>query len=173
MTDTRTRPQYDVPIPDRLRGLPRDPRGFIIPYFVAWLADGKEVEPPNGTPDFRVLSVPRMYRCKRLKLCWLCGQKLGVHMTFAIGPMCAATRTTLEPPSHHECAVYAIKVCPFLSRPAMRRNDVDLPEGRSMAGLSIDRNPGVIALWTTRSYRTFDAGKVPGCLLYTSDAADD
>ena len=60
--------------------------------------------------------------------CWLCGQTLGKHMTFPIGPMCAITRTTAEPPSHLACAEYAVKACPFLSQPRMRRNERDLPE---------------------------------------------
>jgi hypothetical protein len=141
-----------------MRGLPRDHRGFIIPYFVAWLDDQQhEVEPPNGKPDFRILSPARMARCKRLNLCWLCGQPLGARKVFAIGPMCALTRTTMEPPGHYECAHYSVRVCPFLSRPAMRRNAVDMPDGHWAPGLSIDRNPGVTALWVTRSYTTFRA----------------
>jgi hypothetical protein len=151
------RPQYDVPLPDRMRGLPRDHRGFVIPYFVAWLRDGNEVNPGDGEPDFRILSPARMARCIRLDLCWLCGQKLGTRKVFAIGPMCAATRTTMEPPGHYECAVYSVKVCPFLSRPKMVRNEKDMPEGHWAPGLTIKRNPGVTALWVTRSYKRFSA----------------
>ena len=151
-------PQFDVPMPARMRHLRRDHRGFAIPYFVAWLDDKqREVVPPNGTPDFRILSPSRMFLCKRDKLCWLCGGKLGRYQVFAIGPMCAATRTTMEPPGHYECALYGVKVCPFLSRPKMRRNDVDMPEGHWAPGLTIDRNPGVTALWVTRGYTTFRA----------------
>jgi hypothetical protein len=155
MTD---RPQFDVPLPMRMRGLPRDHRGFVVPYFVAWLDEQQhEVEPPNGVPDFRILSPSRMLKCKRDKLCWLCGQKLGRFMVFAIGPMCAATRTTMEPPGHYECARYGVIVCPFLSRPRMRRNDDDMPEGHWAPGLTITRNPGVTALWVCRDYKTWRA----------------
>jgi len=155
MTD---RPQFDVPLPPRMRGLRRDPRGFVIPYFVAWLDDQqREVDPPNGKPDFRILSPARMARCKRDRLCWLCGQPLGRYLVFAIGPMCAATRTTMEPPGHYECARYGVIVCPFLSRPRMRRNEADMPEGHWAPGLTITRNPGVTALWVTRGYTTFSA----------------
>jgi len=154
------RPQYDEPMPQRMRHLQRDPRGFVIPYFVAWLDDQqREVDPPNGTPDFRILSPGRMARCKRLNLCWLCGQPLGSRKVFAIGPMCAATRTTLEPPGHYECCIYSVKVCPFLSRPRMVRNEKDMPEGHWAPGLTITRNPGVTALWVTRTYKTFDSAE--------------
>jgi hypothetical protein len=152
-------PQFTVPMPMRMRGLRRDHRGFAIPFFVAWLDDDqREVTPPEGTPDFRILSPGRMRRCKRERLCWLCGHKLGRHLTFAIGPMCAVTRTTMEPPGHLDCARYSVQVCPFLSRPKMRRNDGDMPEGHWAPGISIDRNPGVTALWTTTNYTTFQAG---------------
>jgi hypothetical protein len=151
-------PQYDIPLPPRMRGLQRDPRGFVIPYFVAWLDEQQhEVEPPNGKPDFRILSPSRMAACKRHKLCWLCGQPMGVRKVFAIGPMCAATRTTMEPPGHYECALYSVRVCPFLSRPRMQRHTADMPEGHWAPGLSITRNPGVTALWVCRDYKTFRA----------------
>lgn len=168
MTDHR--PQYDVPLPPRMRGLRRDHRGYVIPYFVAWLDEqDREVEPPNGKPDFRVLSPARMKLCIRDRRCWLCGQPLGVRMVFAIGPMCAATRTTMEPPGHYDCARYGVEVCPFLSRPRMRRNAEDMPEGHWAPGLTIDRNPGVTALWVTRSYKMFRAGTegggTPGALI--------
>lgn len=169
-------PQFTVPMPRRMRGLRRDHRGFAIPYFVAWLdVHGREVTPPEGAPDFRILSPGRMYRCKRDRLCWLCGHKLGRYMTFAIGPMCAITRTTMEPPSHLECARYGVQVCPFLSRPRMRRNDDDMPEGHWAPGLTIPRNPGVTALWTTTTYRTFRAERqgggpgTPGELIRVGD----
>ena len=167
-------PQFDEPMPRRMRGLPRDHRGFAVPYFVAWLRDGKEVNIGYGEPDFRILSPSRMRRCKSERLCWLCGHKLGSFLVFAIGPMCAATRTTMEPPAHLECARYSVKVCPFLSRPRMRRNDVEMPEGHWAPGTTIERNPGVTALWVTKSYTTFDAGAVggatPGELIRVGEA---
>jgi hypothetical protein len=34
----------------------------------------------------------------------------------------------------------------------MRRNEKDLPEGGTTAGIPIERNPGVTAVWTTEKY---------------------
>ena len=59
----------------------------------------------------------------REKRCWVCGDPLGVHLTFPIGPMCALNRTISEPPSHHECASWSARNCPFLSRPHMVRRE--------------------------------------------------
>lgn len=44
----------------------------------------------------------------------------------------------------------------------MRRNEKDLPSGHfGSAGFHLDRNPGAVCVWITRSYRTFrpHAGK--------------
>jgi hypothetical protein len=37
----------------------------------------------------------------------------------------------------------------------MRRNEKDLPESDGCAGYGLRRNPGVVALWVTRSYKLF------------------
>jgi hypothetical protein len=159
--------QPSVAVPVRLARRPRDHRGFVIPYFVAWLRDGKQVNEGDGEPDFRVLDHKRLVECVRLKKCWLCGDRLGVHVAFVLGPMCTINKLISEPPSHTECAEYALKVCPFLTRPRMRRNEKDLPsEYVEAAGVHAARNPGVMAMWITRSYRPFNpqAGN-PGVLF--------
>jgi hypothetical protein len=138
----------DIPIPQRMSSLPISDEGYPVPYFVPFI---------DGKPEFRAMDHEKFTHAIRNKRCWLCGGQLGKHMTFPIGPMCAITRTTAEPPSHLECAEYGAKACPFLTQPRMRRNDKDMPFGH-IAGISIDRNPGVIVLWTTLDYRLFRSG---------------
>lgn len=145
-------------IPLRLRHLSRDQRGFIVPWFVQWLdADDNPTAYGVGRPDFRVMDRLKFHRAIEKRLCWVCGGRLGVHLSFPIGPMCVVNRVTSEPPCHHDCAVYSLSVCPFLSRPRMRRNEKDLPEHDSSPGFSLPHNPGATALWTTRHYRPFKA----------------
>lgn len=157
-----------IPIPERLARRPRDHRGFVVPFFVAWLDEqGRPVAEPNGTPDFRVVEPRRMALCVNKKLCWLCGEPMGVHMGFVLGPMCTINKVISEPPSHVTCAEYAMKACPFLSRPRMRRNEVDMPANYvEAAGLPAERNPGTMALWITRSYRPFQVGKGNAGVLF-------
>lgn len=134
-----------VVMPKRMRGLPTDPRGYAIPKFV---------EMVNGKYDFRVMDPHHLIACVNKGLCWVCGQPLGRYMTFVVGPMCIVNRTSAEPPSHQECGRYSVQVCPFLAIPEMRRIEHNMPAGHTQAGIGIKRNPGVICLWTVRSYRT-------------------
>jgi hypothetical protein len=145
--------------PARIRGLPIDERGFPTPWFVAWFRDGKAVAPhtPMAKPDFRVVDTPKWGQAVRGRLCWLCGHPLGKHMAFVIGPMCAINRITSEPPCHRDCAEFAVRTCPFLTRPRMRRNYKDQPEHVGPPGHLIERNPGVAAVWVTQRYSTFKA----------------
>ena len=133
------------PLPQRMRNLPLDHRGFPVPWFVAWV---------DGAPDFRVIGPGKIVEAVNGQKCWLCGQRLGAFKTFVIGPMCAVNRISSEPPSHLDCAEFAAKACPFLTQPRMRRNEKDLPEeGVNPAGIPIKRNPGVALVWVTRSFK--------------------
>jgi hypothetical protein len=144
-----------IRFPDRINRLPISTAGYPVPWFVQWVKDGKPVDPGEGDPDFRIIDSAKYARAINKQLCWVCGEKLGVHLTFAIGPMCAINRITSEPPCHHECALFAATACPFLSNPRMRRNEKDLPDERYIAGEHIDRNPGAMCLWTTRTFKVF------------------
>jgi hypothetical protein len=153
-------------MPDRVRRLPISPQGFPVPFFVTWFKDGKPCAPGAGVPDFRVIDPLKMVKAVRQHLCWVCGGVMGVHKCFVIGPMCAVNRINSEPPSHRDCAIYAARVCPFLSNPRMVRNDKgmvgetgELRDGLvPPAGIHLDRNPGATCVWITKSYRPFKEG---------------
>lgn len=135
------------PIPKRIKNLPRDDRGFPVPWFVQWI---------DGKPDFRVIDSAKLWVALHQPRCWVCGEPMGKHRVFCLGPMCCVNRVISEPPSHRECAEWSVQACPFLSRPRMRRNEKDLPEdGKPAAGIHLDRNPGVVCLWETKTYAPF------------------
>jgi hypothetical protein len=143
--------------PVRIARLPKDHRGYPVPWFVAWFLDGREVGPrvAGAKSDFRILGSGKRELAVRKRLCWICGEPLGVHQVFAIGPMCAVNRTTMEPPGHRACMEYSATACPFLTVPARRRDERGLDEiEHSVAGVMIKRNPGAIALWES-AYRPF------------------
>lgn len=149
-----------IEVPVRMRDLPRDSRGYVVPYFVGYV---------DGQPDFRTSDHRKFVAAVSGRKCWLCGQGLGSRMTFVLGPMCGLNRTSSEPPCHHDCAQYAVQACPFLTKPRMRRNEKDIPTaGQQPAGIHLARNPGVTLLWVTRYYRLFDVPN--GQLIRIGDA---
>ena len=134
------------PMHGRIAKLPRDYRGFPIPWFVAEMKD--------GTRDFRVASAHKQELAIRNQLCWVCGERLGKFLAFVVGPMCVVNRATAEPPCHQDCAEFSATACPFLIRPRMRRNENDMPPDYfNPGGDMILRNPGVACVYTTQSYR--------------------
>jgi hypothetical protein len=161
-----------IEMPERIARLPRDHRGYPVPWFVAWLdADGAPVEIGHGTPDFRVIRPGAMASALR-GACWICGGRLGANRTFVIGPMCAVNRNSAEPPSHHACAHYAARACPFLARPHARRRENAMPgEAVEAPGIMLRRNPGVTLLWTTRRYHPY-RDPITGGVLFEIGVAE-
>jgi len=137
-------------MPQRIRALPVDERGYPVPWFVARI---------DGRPEFRVADTSKLVAAVRQRLCWVCGQGLGRHLAFLLGPMCAVNRVSSEPPCHRECAVYSARACPFLARPHMERREGGLPEETSHAGHMLTRNPGAVAVWLTRSRGVYGDGR--------------
>lgn len=144
MTRECLRPELASIVPPRMCHRPIDERGYTVPWFVEWI---------NGKPDFRVMDRRKFYLAIKNRLCWLCGEKLGVFMTFCIGPMCVVNRITSEPPCHLECAEYAAKGCPFLTHPHAKYRTGKLPNDAQETPGMLTHNPTACALYTTRSYR--------------------
>jgi len=142
------------PLTGRLAQLALDERGYPVPWFVAWVdRDGRRV------PDFRVVDGRKFVQAVKERRCWVCGQELGKWLAFPIGPMCAITRSTSEPPCHLECALWSVRNCPFLVNPSRVRDEHELPPDTEHApGYGLSRNPGVVCVWLTR---TFDVFRVP------------
>jgi hypothetical protein len=138
------------PLPARMRTLPVDERGYVVPWFVDWI---------DGKPEFRAMDGRKWGRAIRQKLCWVCGERMGRYMTFVAGPMCGINRTSSEPPCHLECAEWSARNCPFLSNPDQIRREDGMEDGQSVGGFAIKRNPGVTMLWTTKDYTVFEDGR--------------
>lgn len=151
---TSVRPELP-PLPPRIARLPVDHRGYPVPFFAAWLDDaGEPVERGQGRADHRVVYPGAQLDALRRAACWICGERVGSHKTFVIGPMCAVNRVSAEPPAHLDCGDWAALACPFLTRPHARRRAAGMPGEAAEAppGVAIMRNPGVTLVWTTRSF---------------------
>jgi len=147
-------------MPARMKRLPFDERGYPVPRFVQWIRDpeAEKAGKPGAYPDFRYADFEFRARAFRSGLCWLCGERLGRHRVFVIGPMCVINRTTMEPPCHRDCAEFAAQACPFLVSPRRKRNAKGMPEDADMPGTAIVRNPGCVCLYETNDAKAFDDG---------------
>ncbi len=134
-----------VPMPPRVKALPRGPNGYPIPWFVPTLPDGRR--------DARLASVDTQIRAITQHRCWVCGVQLGRRLAFVLGPVSVINRKTTEPAMHRDCAEYALQVCPFLTDPAAARRVQAMPAGAlPPAGVSIPHNPGGAAVWITDTF---------------------
>lgn len=109
-------------MPERIARLPRDKRGYPIPWNV--LRDGE-------TAFFTVNDDRRTWEALRRGLCPICGDKLGRWLWLLGGP-----RSAFDPdgcyadlPGHRECIKFALRTCPYLAAPKyLGRIDVVHPE---------------------------------------------
>ena len=154
-TVVKFRPDLFAIAPERIKRLPVDPdRGYPVPWFVAWV---------DGKPEFRVADARKYARAVREKLCWVCGERLGRHVAFVIGPMCAINRVSAEPGSHRDCAEFSARACPFLSKPAMTRREDHLPaevkRDSYFGGVGLAHNPGGTLLYLPMDFARIPDGR--------------
>jgi len=154
-------------MPLGIKLLPRDKRGYVIPWFV-----DRNAPPKDGGPDFRIMDGKRLKQAIREKRCWVCGLRIRDEESsaFVSGPMCGIERISSEPPSHEECARWSVRACPFLSQPKRIRDDSGLDKTQvAMAGIGLEHNPGVSLVWVCDGYDEikYDGaeGGNPGTLL--------
>ncbi|MGB8520806.1 MAG: hypothetical protein WCD38_11655 [Candidatus Tumulicola sp.] len=139
------RPELEA-LPAYMRDLPVDDRGYVVPWFVAYV---------DGKPEFRAMDNEKWISAVKNKRCWVCGKHTGRKLVFVLGPMCGINRTTSEPPCHEQCARWSARNCPFLTLRMQRRRENDMPEHVESAGCPIRRNPGVVLLWFCERYQVF------------------
>jgi hypothetical protein len=72
--------------------------------------------------------------------------------------MCSVNRISAEPPACLSCARFAVTACPFLSKPLAKRATKEGLNYQAPAGMMIERNPGVILIWGTQTYRAENHG---------------
>jgi len=85
---------------------------------------------------------------------------------FCDRPMCIVNRISSEPPSHLNARAMRRRSCPFLvTLLRAQRREANMPEDAAPPlGVSVLRNPGVVALWTTHRWEFVRA---PGGFLFT------
>lgn len=103
--------RLSTPIPKQMMTLAKDPRGYPIPWIV--------VIDKSGRPQFTINDNAKTEACHSKHLCAICGKRLDKLMWFVGGSRCFLHEhgAFIDPPAHHDCAAYALRVCPFLAMP--------------------------------------------------------
>jgi hypothetical protein len=113
-------PDYLIDAPASIALLPRDERGFPIPYI--------QFRSASGEPDFRVVDEERKLLAIRQRRCAICGQRLVEPVWLIGGPACREHRVFSELPMHEECVRYAARTCPFVAGTRTRYSRRELPD---------------------------------------------
>jgi hypothetical protein len=151
-------------LPARMLRLEVDARGYPVPWFVQWI---------KGEPDFRVVSPKKFQQALRFNNCWICGERLGVRKTFVMGTLNIVNRVTSEPACHIDCARFAAMACPFMLLPKAQYRTATLPQGAHMPPNMLDRNPGCVALWTTKTFKIEPGANGTRLIVVSSPVAVD
>jgi hypothetical protein len=110
----------NVPLPERMKKLPRDKRGYPIPVIVTRDRD--------GLPMFTVNDSVVQTKCVHKKMCPICGGKLPKELWFVGGPQSAfhPHGCYFDSAMHHECLTYALQVCPYLAMTRWNAHEANL-----------------------------------------------
>lgn len=124
-----------VPMPDRVARLPRDKRGFPVPWISCWTHDESRLRPEEvlidcngysveimaascthvagqGVPDLANLCAARQVEGMTQRRCDVCGDPIDGTCHF-IGQL--KNEWFREAALHEECATYSLRVCPGIS----------------------------------------------------------
>lgn len=98
-------------LPPRVAALPRDDRGYPIPYIVLRDNDDK--------PIFTANDMSLVWKAVREGLCHVCGQPLDDLVWFVGGVGSAFLNGNVgryaDGPMHHECLRFAVQYCPHIA----------------------------------------------------------
>jgi len=110
-----------IEVPSKLRQRPKF-HGFPIPFTTFVGAD--------GVPDFKVVNEDNRMLCIEHRRCGLCGQELSrtKECVFIGGDGSCTSGYFIDPAMHEECAIYATKVCPFLTGKRLNYSDEISPK---------------------------------------------
>ena len=163
-----------VEVPRYMRGRPIW-NGFYVPYFVTWFKDRRQVHESvvGAEPHFPTIDKTREALCRRRRYCWICGRQMGTFMCFVMGPLSALQRISTEPPSHRECAVYAVQVCPFMVGGYDMPENPATNEGQQVIEQMSIKNEQLNVIWVCHGYTLRPVDPSRGLFVYQMDHATD
>jgi hypothetical protein len=100
-----------IPIPEKMKLLEKDARGYPISFTT--------IRDEKGQPFFPISDEYKVYQVADERKCGICGKKLEDDIWIVGGPLPAfhPGGAYLDPAIHYECGTYALQVCPYLAVP--------------------------------------------------------
>jgi len=146
-------PEIEIPgrgafrAPPAVAALPRDKRGYPVAYSFA-----RQATKDGGLEaSFTMIEGQRVLSCGEMNLCGICGKGLakdegfdwdsGPQRWYFIGgpQSCERTWTFNDPPMHFACAMFSMRVCPWMTLGRYRRHGEGLVHE---AGINISLDDG-------------------------------
>lgn len=112
-------------VPERIAKLPKDKRGYPVPWNVLCAED--------GTPFFTVNDDRKHWKALRMALCPICGESLGRWKWWVGGPRSAFDPNGwyMDLPGHMECMQFSLATCPYLALPKYLGR-IDVPDSSKL-----------------------------------------
>lgn len=148
-----------IELPENIANLPKDSRGYPIPFFVAWV---------KGVPQFHLADPNKAVQCYKNRLCWVCGERLDQIVAFVGGPLSCDGGSFADAACHVECAEFSAKYCPHLATPNAKRRQSDIP-ATAPTGFTT-KHPEKIGVYITTGYRMINT---PGGFIFRAESALD
>ena len=125
--------------PHQIQDMPQQPKKLARrPQFRGMPVPFTAMIDKNGVPDFKTTDTRQWYKCAKEDLCGLCGRpnKKGA-VVFIGGGVCKETLCFFDPGMHAACAIYALRVCPFLAH-KVGYKPIESVQGRHEVELHVD-----------------------------------
>jgi hypothetical protein len=131
-------------MPAAIVRMPRDQRGYPIPFFL------------QDAADFRVVCYAKKKLCHEKRLCWVCGEKLDKLLYFVGGRLSVMNHLFGDYAMHETCAEYSIRVCPMLNGTMASYRHSGLPEEAKKTGPGMVLvQPEIVAMYATKHYQVW------------------
>lgn len=170
------------PMPEAIAALPRDTRGYPIPYVADWTSRSElliithpqlgsvadcSCRIGHGEPILGEPCLKRARECAKDRLCSTCGRTLAWNMVMA-WPSAADDVAPLftEPANHSDCLAWALRACPFLVTQGRNSGSLDVVTARQYAAKQIRRLSSPIPHTVFVSDMSHEAHRDGGGYLY-------
>lgn len=143
----------NIRVPARVARLPRDSRGFPVPFIVKDRVNGAPVDFRDTDPVKRIHAIVD-------RLCGVCGGQLEGDLYLIAAPECVESRLFSFPGMHEECARFAMLACPYLSSADYKPEKPPISLSIGVPAVDGEHRPERLGFYVCREYTEDRSGPV-------------